>query len=129
MIQRDMEDDCSNSEDLPGLVDETPTDTTNTTNCKEDEDTVIIESINITNLNYNDAAITSRGAAVVFLQEHKLKGKAVKKIADRMRAEKWTLKCGPCDETTKKPNAGVGVAINEEQGCKVIHAKCIRRHS
>ena len=43
-------------------------DTTNAANCKEDEDTVIIESINITNLDYNDAAVTSRNAAVVFLQ-------------------------------------------------------------
>ena len=37
----------------------------------------------------------------------------------------WTLQVGPCDETTKKPNAGVGAMIDERQGCKLIKSKMI----
>ena len=66
-----------------------------------DEETANIEIINITNMNYNDGAIAKREADIIFLQEHKLKGKAVKKVTDRMKDQTWTLKCGPVDETTK----------------------------
>ena len=40
-----------------------------------------------------------------------------------MKEANWTWMCGPCDESTKKPNAGVGVMIDDKQDCKIIDAK------
>lgn len=74
-------------------------------------------------MNYNDGAIAARKPAIIFLQEHTFKGTTLKKVSGRMKEAKWTLKRGPCDETTKKPNPGVAVAANGEHDCKAIHAK------
>ena len=74
-------------------------------------------------MNYNDGAVARRKAAIIFIQEHKLKGKALGETAKRLKEANWTWKCGPCDENTKKPNAGVGVMIDDKQGCKIIDAK------
>ena len=41
----------------------------------KDVETVDLECINITNMNYNDGAISARKSAIVFLQKHKLMGK------------------------------------------------------
>ena len=75
---------------------------------QEDEDEAILECSNITNMNYNHKALMEREADVIFMQEHKLKGSALKQVADTLKEAGWTLQCGPCDDSTKKPNAGVG---------------------
>ena len=76
--------------------------------------TVVIECVNITNLAYNWDALADRVANVIFVQENKLKGKAVKKTSDDMDEAGWQLLCGPCDDSKKKPNAGVGVLARQE---------------
>ena len=99
----------------------------------EDEETVDIECINATNMNYNDGAVAKRKAAIIFIQEHKLKGKALGETRKRLKEANWTWMCGPCDENTKKPNAGVGVMIDDNQNCKIIDAKVhtedLRKHA
>ena len=81
--------------------------------------TVEIECVNITNLAYNWHALTKRVANVIFVQEHKLKGKALKKTYDDLDEAGWQLLCGPCDNSTKKPNAGVGVLVKRDSGTTV----------
>ena len=65
-----------------------------------------MECINITNLEYNKDAIRRRKAGAIFIQEHKLKGKALKETTEYFKDEGWDLKCGPCDESTNKNECG-----------------------
>ena len=82
-----------------------------------------IECVNITNLAYNWHASTSREADVIFVQEHKLRGKTLSKVKEELDKEGWSLMCGPCDMNTAKPNAGVGVLVRKEAGIKVTRGK------
>ena len=74
-------------------------------------------------MNYNAYAIAQRKADVVFLQEHKLNGDSTTKIKQQLKDAGWELECGPCDETTKKPNAGVGVASTIASKIDIIKAQ------
>ena len=65
-----------------------------------------LESINATNMNCNAEAIARRKAAVIFIQEHRLKGNTIRKVADILKDSKWTLKCGPCDESATTTECG-----------------------
>ena len=44
------------------------------------------------------------------VQEHKLRGEALTKASEQLRAKEWTLQCGPCDPSnTARASAGVGI--------------------
>ena len=75
-----------------------------------------IECDNITNLAYNWHALSTREADIIFIQEHKLRGKALSKTKEDLEEAGWSLLCGPCDANTKKPNAGVGVLVRKRGG-------------
>ena len=86
------------------------------------ETRVTLESINITNMGYNAKAILERKAGAVFFQEHKLKATAVPEMKQKFLKAGWTMLCGPCDETTKKPNAGAGVATRDGEDLVAVQA-------
>ena len=72
-----------------------------------------LKCVNITNMNYNYSALMDGEADAIFMQEHKLKGNALKQIAATLKEGGWLLQSGPCDDTTKRPNAGVGAMASE----------------
>ena len=41
----------------------------------------------------------------------------------KLKKAGWTLMCGPCDDSTKKPNAGVGALVRDEAGVTVTRGK------
>ena len=82
-----------------------------------------IECVDITNLAYNWHALTSREADVIFVQEHKLTGRSLKKAKEELDKAGWTLMCGPCDTNTTKPNAGVGVLVRKGAGVTITKGK------
>ena len=73
-------------------------------------------------MGYNARAILERKAGAVFFQEHKLKGAAVAEMKQKFLKAGWTMLCGPCDGTTKKPNAGVGVATRDSEKLVAVQA-------
>ena len=44
-----------------------------------------------------------------------------------MKEGEWTIMCGHCDETTKKPTAGVGIAVRKchKNSIKIIPTKIL----
>ena len=58
-----------------------------------------------------------------FFQEHKLKGDAIAKLKGVLAKAGWNMQCGHCDDTTKKPNAGVGAAENVSSGLTIVQAE------
>ena len=92
---------------------------------QEDEDEAILECSNITNMSYNHKALMDREADEIFMQEHKLKGSALKQVADTLKEGGWTLQCGPCDDSTKKTNAGVGAMTFEKSKTMTIKVEIL----
>ena len=62
-------------------------------------------------------------ADLSFVQEHKLKGKTLRSTKHNLEQNGWTLMCGPCDNHTRKPNAGVGVLVRRNAGVVVTRGK------
>ena len=86
------------------------------------ETKITIESANVTNMGYNARAVIEREAEAIFFQEHKLKGKAIQEMKQKLKKAGWTMLCGPCDETTKKANAGVGVMTKDGKNLVAVQA-------
>ena len=68
----------------------------------------MVESINITSMEVNWAALAARGAGIIAVQEHKLAGAAMKSEIAKMTKAGWQVQMGQCDGQTKIPTAGVG---------------------
>ena len=85
--------------------------------------TVEIECVNITNLAYNWHALSRRSADIIFIREHKLRGKALTKSKEALEEAGWHLLCSPCDDATKKTNAGVGVLFKKGNGITVTRGE------
>ena len=58
-----------------------------------------------------------------FFQEHNLRGQAIAKTKAYFTKNGWTMQCGPCDESTRKPNAGVGAAQRDKGGVRVVQGQ------
>ena len=67
--------------------------------------------------------MTERQADVIFIQEHKLRGKVLTDTKMKLKKAGWTLMCGPCDDSTNKPNAGVGALVRDDAGVTVTRGK------
>lgn len=79
-----------------------------------DENVVILESLNITNMEHNKQFVVERKAHILGFQEHKIKDQDIRSMEAFFDQEGWQMKCGPSDQTTKKPGAGVGIAVRPE---------------
>ena len=66
-----------------------------------EEQLIRIESINVTCLDHNKKFVAEREAAIVGMQEHKMREEEEKRIQKYFKDEGWELKCGPSDKTTK----------------------------
>ena len=87
------------------------------------EQNVVFENVNITNMAYNAKAVIERDADAIFFQEHKMKGNVQAEMREKFKEAGWVMQGGPCDETTKKPNAGVGVAAREASKIVVVQGE------
>ena len=52
-----------------------------------------------------------------------MKGNGFAEMREKFREAGWVMQGGPCDETTKKPNAGVGVAAREASKVVVVQGE------
>ena len=62
----------------------------------------------------NKHALWKRKAAIVCFQEAKIPATKMATMCEEFRQNGWTLECGPCDDSTKQPGAGVGIATKGE---------------
>ena len=62
----------------------------------------------------NNHALFKRKVAVVCFQEHKISAAQMAAMEDEVRRNVRNLECGPCDDTTKQPSAGVGAATRDD---------------
>ena len=84
---------------------------------------MVLENINITNMAYNAKAVIERDADAIIFQERKMKGNAYAEMREKFREAGCVMQGGPCDETTKKPNVGVGVAAREASKVVVVQGE------
>ena len=76
--------------------------------------TAKISTISVTDLEKNKSYLYEDDSKILLIQEHKVKKGAMKKMMGKFRKNGWKLRCDPCDESTKKPSAGVGAAVKED---------------
>ena len=65
------------------------------------EQIVCLETINVACLEHHRKFVAERKAAILVLQEHKIKEGEETKMKKYFEGQGWELKCGPCDAARK----------------------------
>ena len=93
---------------------------------KVEDEEAVFETINLTPMEKNGHLFLARAVknAVALFQEHKMKPAAIFKMKEVFKESGLKMLRGPCDQTTRTTNVGVGIVAQNNVSLIRAEIKC-----